>query len=110
MAPSGQIWHQIEYSFLLLIESQEQDYDPFSNFGDDCFQEDDEEYLENDIEKKSFKVHILISKISTLEFLISVALRLLILRNFSRGYALICRGLAYYLLVLTKGFFQEGLL
>ena len=58
MAPSGQIRHQIEYLFLLLIESQEQDYDPFSNFGDDFFQEDDEEYLENDSEKKTFKVHI----------------------------------------------------
>ena len=34
-------------------------------------------------------------KMPTLEFLISVALRLLILRNFSRGYALICRGYAY---------------
>ena len=46
-------------------------------------------------------------KILTLEFLISVALRLLILRNFSRGYALICRGYAYWF--WPKVFFSRRL-
>ena len=46
-------------------ESESEEYDPFSSFGDDFFaddyndneKEEDEEYTQND-ENKSFKVHI----------------------------------------------------
>ena len=49
--------HKTKLFFLHSTGSQEQDYDPFSSFGDDFFQEE-EDYLENDSKEKSFKVHI----------------------------------------------------